>query len=131
MLLAVHALCQPRQQSKEKRCTQPEDDNTFPGGTAAAANHTSPRGPTRWESTDNPQRYGAHFAELLASGADVYGEARLVDVLSPRGANILDAGCGMGRIGGALGHLGHTVVGVDLDAKLLQLTAEHPPDCDE
>ena len=56
--------------------------------------------PTRWEGpTDVGRGYGRHFADLIASGADVEGEARLADALAPRGARILDAGSGMGRIG--------------------------------
>src|SRR5688572_6214350 len=56
--------------------------------------------PTRWEGpSDIGRGYGRHFAELIAGGADVEGEARLADALAPREARILDAGSGMGRIG--------------------------------
>jgi SAM-dependent methyltransferase len=41
-----------------------------------------------------------------------------------RGARILDAGCGPGRVGGRLAELGHEVVGVDLDPTLIA-AAEH------
>lgn len=73
---------------------------------------------TRWEFTGN-RGYGAEFADLHESGADITGEARLADVLAPRGARILDAGSGMGRVGAALQDCGHKVVGVDLDETLL------------
>lgn len=73
---------------------------------------------TRWESTDD-HGYGAKFADLYTSGADISGEARLADVLAPRGARILDAGSGMGRVGAALQDRGHHVVGVDLDETLI------------
>ena len=47
--------------------------------------------PTRWEGpSDIGRGYGRHFAELIAGGADVEGEARLADALAPRGARILD-----------------------------------------
>lgn len=73
---------------------------------------------TRWESTDD-RGYGARFADLYESGADISGEARLADVLAPRGARVLDAGSGMGRVGSAMQDRGHHVVGVDLDETLL------------
>jgi SAM-dependent methyltransferase len=77
--------------------------------------------PTRWEGPRTSGRgYGRRFAELIAAGADVEGEARLADVLAPRGARILDAGSGMGRIGAALRARGHEAVGVDLDEALLE-----------
>ena len=37
----------------------------------------------------------------VTQGADLVGEARLIDAMVPRGAAILDAGCGPGR------HAGH------------------------
>ena len=55
----------------------------------------------------------------MAEGCDIEGEARLVDALAPRGARILDAGSGMGRVGAALVARGHRVVGVDFDAEIL------------
>jgi SAM-dependent methyltransferase len=52
------------------------------------------------------------------------GEARFVDAMAPRGAHILDAGCGPGRLGGYLATVGHRVVGVDVDPALID-AAEH------
>ena len=75
---------------------------------------------TRWEATENRRGYGAHFESLRTAGEDIEGEARLADVLAPRHARILDAGSGMGRVGAALAARGHRVVGVDLDAELLE-----------
>ncbi|WP_080128213.1 MULTISPECIES: bifunctional 2-polyprenyl-6-hydroxyphenol methylase/3-demethylubiquinol 3-O-methyltransferase UbiG [unclassified Actinoplanes] len=64
---------------------------------------------------------------MAAQGADLAGEARLVDTLVPRGARILDAGCGPGRVGGFLASLGHDVTGVDLDPELIEAAiADHP-----
>jgi SAM-dependent methyltransferase len=80
---------------------------------------------TRWEQARAQERaagrggYGAHFAQLIDEGADIEGEARLADVLAPRGGRILDAGSGMGRVGGALVGRGHQVVGVDFDLEIL------------
>ena len=77
--------------------------------------------PTRWEGpADVGRGYGRHFADLIASGVDVEGEARLADALVPRGARILDAGSGMGRVGAALRRAGHDAYGVDLDAGLVE-----------
>jgi SAM-dependent methyltransferase len=85
--------------------------------------------PTRWEGpTDVGRGYGRHFADLIAGGADVEGEARLADALAPRGARILDAGSGMGRIGAALRRAGHQAVGVDLDVGLLEQSRAAYPD---
>jgi SAM-dependent methyltransferase len=56
----------------------------------------------------------------MDEGVDIEGEARLADALAPRGARILDAGSGMGRVGAALVARGHRVVGVDFDAEILE-----------
>ncbi|MBV9919665.1 MAG: hypothetical protein JOY78_02255, partial [Pseudonocardia sp.] len=80
---------------------------------------------TRWEQARDEERaagqggYGAHFARLIDEGVDIEGEARLADALAPRGARILDAGSGMGRVGASLVARGHQVVGVDFDAEIL------------
>ena len=88
-----------------------------------------PLPPTRWEGPPDVGRgYGGHFAELIAGGADVEGEARLADALAPRGARILDAGSGMGRIGAALRRAGHQAVGVDLDEGLIEQSRATYPD---
>ena len=56
---------------------------------------------------------------MAAEGQDLDGEARFVDAMVPRGARILDAGCGPGRVGGRLAAVGHQVVGVDIDPELI------------
>jgi SAM-dependent methyltransferase len=85
--------------------------------------------PTRWERPWQGRRgYGVRFAELIAAGEDVDGEARLADALAPRGARVLDAGCGMGRVAGALRRAGHDAVGVDLDEALLEQSRATFPD---
>jgi SAM-dependent methyltransferase len=73
-------------------------------------------------TTDNPQHstwYVERFRSLARDGADLGGEARLVDAMLPRGAHVLDAGCGGGRVGAFLAAAGHRVVGVDLDPVLV------------
>jgi SAM-dependent methyltransferase len=89
---------------------------------------------TRWEQARVIERaeglggYGAHFARLISEGVDIEGEARLADVLVPRGARILDAGSGMGRVGAALLGRGHEVVGVDFDEEVLAQSRTTFPD---
>ncbi|MFI6330042.1 class I SAM-dependent methyltransferase [Micromonospora chersina] len=86
--------------------------------------------PTRWVTETKPghsQWYVDRFRQLAAEGADLAGEARLLDTLVPPGARILDAGCGTGRVAAALADRGHTVVGVDADPVLIDAArADHP-----
>lgn len=87
----------------------------------------------RWlqHLSDNPghsQRYIERFATMAAEGHDLHGEARFIDAMAPRGASILDAGSGTGRVGGQLASLGHTVVGVDLDPILVDAARQQFPD---
>ena len=85
--------------------------------------------PTRWELAGADNRgYGQTFAQRVASGADVDGEARLVDALAPRGARILDIGSGMGRVSAALRSRGHEVVATEPDAALRAQSATTYPD---
>ncbi|MEV4296059.1 class I SAM-dependent methyltransferase [Microbispora rosea] len=60
------------------------------------------------------------FRAMARAGDDLAGEARLVDAMVPRRARILDAGCGTGRVGGALAEAGHDVIGVDVDPALIE-----------
>lgn len=86
--------------------------------------------PTRWVTETKPghsQWYIDRFRQLAAEGADLAGEARLLDALVPPGARILDAGCGTGRVAAALAARGHNVVGVDADPALIDAArADHP-----
>jgi SAM-dependent methyltransferase len=89
---------------------------------------------TRWEQARSEERaagqggYGAHFARLMAEGVDIEGEARLADVLAPRGGWVLDAGSGMGRVGASLLGRGHHVVGVDFDPEIIEQSRSTFPD---
>lgn len=71
--------------------------------------------------------YVSRFRSKARAGDDLVGEARLVDAMAPRGARILDAGCGPGRIGGHLASLGHHVVGVDVDPVLIEAAEQDHP----
>lgn len=71
--------------------------------------------------------YVQRFRSMAAAGADLAGEARLVDAMVPRQARILDAGCGTGRVGAFLAAAGHQVVGVDVDPVLIAAAHEDHP----
>ncbi|MUL78568.1 bifunctional 2-polyprenyl-6-hydroxyphenol methylase/3-demethylubiquinol 3-O-methyltransferase UbiG [Mycolicibacterium sp. CBMA 226] len=73
------------------------------------------------------QWYIERFRALARAGEDLVGEARLIDAMAARGARILDAGCGPGRIGGYLAAAGHDVVGVDVDPALIAAAEEDHP----
>ncbi|WP_250036077.1 class I SAM-dependent methyltransferase [Paractinoplanes maris] len=76
---------------------------------------------------NHSQWYIDRFRSMAEAGADLAGEARMVDAMLPRGARVLDAGCGTGRLGGYLADAGHDVVGVDLDPALIaEAQRNHP-----
>lgn len=86
--------------------------------------------PTRWQTDTkdgHSEWYVERFRTMAADGADLAGEARLIDAMVSRGSRILDAGCGPGRLGAELHDRGHTVVGVDADPVLIEAAeADHP-----
>ncbi|OBA62801.1 SAM-dependent methyltransferase [Mycobacterium sp. 1100029.7] len=71
--------------------------------------------------------YIERFRTMARAGDDLVGEARMVDAMVPRGARILDAGCGPGRVGGYLATAGHDVVGVDVDPALIAAAEQDYP----
>ncbi len=92
---------------------------------------------TRWEQIardtvgdDYAARYAARFRALAESGQDVHGEAALVARLRSAPARVLDAGCGTGRVGVRLAELGYDVVGVDVDASMLEVARVEAPGLD-
>lgn len=85
--------------------------------------------PTRWElGGPANEGYGRKFGELVASGEDVDGEARLADTLLPRRGRVLDVGSGMGRVAAALSARGHDVVAVEPDPVLAEQSRRTYPD---
>jgi SAM-dependent methyltransferase len=87
--------------------------------------------PTRW-ARGGPANgyYGRRFGALVADGHDIDGEARLADALLRRGARVLDAGAGMGRVGAALQARGHRVVAAEPDPALVAQARRTFPDLD-
>src|SRR5512140_1735847 len=88
---------------------------------------------TRWSGSDAPrgEAYDERFERLASSGADVHGEASLVEALLAErgeGRRVLDAGCGTGRVAIELARRGHAVVGVDLDADMLAVAKANAPE---
>ena len=85
--------------------------------------------PTRWAlAGSGTSGYATRFAELVAQGVDVDGEARLADAVAPRGARVLDAGSGMGRVAAALAARGHHVVATEPDPALVAQSRSTYPD---
>jgi SAM-dependent methyltransferase len=87
---------------------------------------------TRWSATDAPRGndYDARWRLLASQGANVHGEADLVEALlrEQGGRRVLDAGCGTGRVAIELAARGHEVVGVDLDDGMLAAARAKAPD---
>ena len=73
------------------------------------------------------QWYVDRFRRMFDEGADLAGEARLLDAIVAPGSRILDAGCGPGRVGAELNTRGHTVVGVDADPVLVAAAEDDHP----
>ena len=87
-------------------------------------------GRPRWFTDTKPghsQWYVERFRTMAREGVDLEGEARLVDAMLERGSHVLDAGCGTGRLSGALHRRGHRVVGVDADPELIAAAEEDHP----
>lgn len=84
---------------------------------------------SRWELKTNTGGYAENILNKISTGEDYTGEARLAHALAPApAAKILDAGSGVGRIGGTLRTMGHHSYGVDLDAELISKSRELYPE---
>lgn len=88
-------------------------------------------GSTRWQDLagdDEGEAYAARLAARAATGESMHGEAdRAEVVLGGTRGQVLDAGCGTGRVGIELARRGHDVVGVDLDPSMLAVARRDAP----
>jgi SAM-dependent methyltransferase len=92
---------------------------------------------SRWEQIaretvgdDYATTYAERFRSMADRGDDIHGEATFVaDLIAPP-ARILDAGCGTGRVAVRLAELGYDVVGVDVDATMLDVARAEAPGLD-
>jgi SAM-dependent methyltransferase len=86
---------------------------------------------TRWlqetGGTRGPE-YAARFAAHAAAGKDMHGEARFVLGLLGGPGRVLDAGCGIGRVGTWLASQGCTVLGIDNDPSMISVARESNPE---
>jgi len=92
---------------------------------------------TKWEQIarttvgeDYASAYARRFHAMAERGEDVHGEAGFFAGLVPAPARVLDAGCGTGRIAVRLDELGYDVVGVDVDAAMLDQARLSAPGLD-
>lgn len=86
----------------------------------------------QWRERVDLDEYEQRWDKQAQSGANVHGEADFIDSLArslepSRPCAVLDAGCGMGRVGIELHNRGHQVVGVDLDPDLLDRARSRGP----
>lgn len=79
----------------------------------------------QWRAEVDLDEYETRWLRLAEKGNAVYGEADFVSRFEP--ATVLDAGCGMGRVGIELARRGAKVVGVDLDPDLLERARQAAP----
>ena len=99
------------------------------GGGTAGADGIEPSGWIKL-TRENPAHsswYIERFRAMAAAGEDLAGEARFIDAMASRGARILDAGCGPGRVASSLAAAGHDVVGVDVDPELIAAAEQDHP----
>ncbi|HEY0069092.1 MAG TPA: class I SAM-dependent methyltransferase, partial [Chloroflexia bacterium] len=69
--------------------------------------------------------YDTQYVEREKAGENVHGEADFVEAFRP--TSVLDAGCGTGRVAIELARRGITVVGVDIDARMLEAARRKAP----
>jgi SAM-dependent methyltransferase len=109
---------------------EPLDHPTDPVRTTGAEIPAASAPTPAWFAHRTPQErveYAHRFRKIADAGDDVDGEARFMDALAERGATILDAGCGVGRVAAALARVGHEAAGVDADPTLIAKGREFYP----
>ena len=86
-----------------------------------------------WRRSVDLDKYDARFETMAARGDNVHGEADAIERLAVehfegRRIDVLDAGCGTGRLGIELARRGHRVVGADLDPDMIERARLKAPD---
>jgi SAM-dependent methyltransferase len=83
--------------------------------------------PNRWlsEAGDRSSTYDRRWEESAAAGRNIHGEADFVEDLGA--SSVLDAGCGTGRVAVELARRGVDVMGVDVDASMLERARAKAP----
>jgi SAM-dependent methyltransferase len=80
---------------------------------------------SRWQNERpdfDANEYDARWEQLRRAGKSVHGEADFVMTFFPK--TVLDAGCGTGRVALELAARGVSVVGVDLDIRMIDAARE-------
>ena len=81
-----------------------------------------------WRNAVDLDEYEARWDRIAERGENPHGEVDFVMTFAPKTA--LDAGCGFGRVGIELNARGVDIVGVDLDADLLDRAKRRAPELD-
>jgi SAM-dependent methyltransferase len=87
------------------------------GGVPMAPDAPDPSNPWLNTRAVRGDDYDATYRARERAGQNVHGEADFVESYHPK--NVLDAGCGTGRVAIELARRGLAVVGVDLDPRML------------
>jgi len=82
----------------------------------------------QWRQAVDLDDYESRWDRMAEQGENPHGEVDFVMQFEPKTA--LDAGCGFGRVGIELNARGVEVVGVDLDADLLERAKRRAPELD-
>jgi SAM-dependent methyltransferase len=82
----------------------------------------------QWRKAVDLDEYESRWDRMSEQGDNPHGEVDFVMQFEPKTA--LDAGCGFGRVGIELTARGVEVVGVDLDADLLERAKRRAPELD-
>lgn len=82
-----------------------------------------------WRRRMDLDQYDRRWADMVARGESVHGELDFIEEHFPgRSIDILDAGCGTGRLAIEATRRGHRCIGVDLDRDMIERARVKAPD---